>query len=197
MDIDINLSECLACGHSINGYDFETNTMMSSKPGKWKFKACTNCSHVNLVNRVPLNDLHEYYDENYLPYRGANAWGKYASFVENDQVKLDQRRVALVQKYTQSNHRVLDVGCGKPTFLKTLSQHHSSKCIGIDFSDHGWSDNATFDELDLRVGEINSLSNTDKVDLVTMWHYLEHDYDPFATLSQVKNLLNNNGYIVI
>jgi SAM-dependent methyltransferase len=34
-------------------------------------------------------------------------------------------------------------------------------------------------------------------DLVTMWHFLEHDYDPFRTLATAKRILKNDGRLII
>jgi SAM-dependent methyltransferase len=84
---------------------------------------------------------------------------------------------------------ILDIGCGRPSFLKVCQQTLNCRTIGIDFSDEGWKDQAAqFEGLDLHVGEIQDLPSSLQPDLITMWHYLEHDYSPFENLSYLKSI---------
>ena len=36
-----------------------------------------------------------------------------------------------------------------------------------------------------------------KFDLITMWHFLEHDYDPIRTLKLSESLLTKEGRLII
>jgi hypothetical protein len=36
-----------------------------------------------------------------------------------------------------------------------------------------------------------------RTDLVTMWHFLEHDYDPRRSLAQARHVLRPGGFLVI
>jgi SAM-dependent methyltransferase len=38
---------------------------------------------------------------------------------------------------------------------------------------------------------------TNRFDLVTMWHFLEHDYDPLRSLATARRVLARNGILVI
>ena len=106
----------------------------------FNFDQCSECQLVFLNPRVSPDDLKKYYTSHYLPYRGSKAWGKFEKLVENSQQKLDLRRV----KRTKATHNIspdsliLDVGCGKPSFLKACQQELSCRTLGIDFSDEGW-----------------------------------------------------------
>jgi hypothetical protein len=57
-----------------------TNALMH-EPNKelYVFDVCSNCETVFLINPVLPEILKDYYTENYLPYRGSLAWGKYFS----------------------------------------------------------------------------------------------------------------------
>gem|GEM_PF-3879464 len=73
-----------------------------------KFDRCEDCKLVILNPRVAPDELGEYYKSYYLPYRGDKAWGKYADMVAKDQSKIDDARLATLEKYTtitQHNHR--------------------------------------------------------------------------------------------
>ena len=166
----------------------------------FNFDQCENCGLVFLNPRVEPKELGNYYTEHYLPYRGSDAWGKYKKFVDKSQKDLDLKRAELVNKFhaITADSLVLDVGCGKPTFLEACYDRFNSNVIGIDFSDHGWSgEEARFPNVDLRVGEVEDLPETLDPDVITMWHYLEHDYDPISNLKTLRKVAHNNTSIVI
>ena len=72
---------------------------------------------------------------------------------------------------------VLDVGCGAATFLLRLRQRYGVRATGVDFKD--LSGLPGFDLIDFRFGLFYE-QNLEQgfYDLITMWHFLEHDYDP-------------------
>jgi 2-polyprenyl-3-methyl-5-hydroxy-6-metoxy-1,4-benzoquinol methylase len=93
---------------------------------------------------------------------------------------------------------ILDVGCGQPTFLEACAKKYNCRSLGIDFSDHGWkTEKERFQSLQLEVGEVKDLDKNLHPDVITMWHYLEHDYDPVANLSALRALSKNDTKLVI
>ena len=194
------LKECPICGsENLNSF-ISTYAQMHVRDEMFNFDQCGNCSLVFLNPRVDLDKIETYYTQNYLPYRGSSAWGKYQVMVDNSQQKLDKKRVDLISNYMTLNQKttILDIGCGKPTFLSKLSSMYSSNCIGIDFSDKGWRDEKSqFDRLKLEVTELEKFKTVKSPDVITMWHYLEHDYAPKATLKKIKSILAPKGLVVI
>ena len=92
----------------------------------------------------------------------------------------------------------MDVGCGNPTFLKACQQKLDCKTIGIDFNDSGWKNQLkSFKKIDLRVGEIKDLPANLKPDVITMWHYLEHDYNPLENIKSLKKISKPSTKLVI
>lgn len=164
------------------------------------FVRCEGCGLVYLDPRVPAAELGAYYPAHYLPYRGPDAWGPFAPLVAAGLRALDRRRVALLRRHADLGavSRVLDVGCGRPTFLETLVRAVGCSATGADFSDSGWrEDPGRWRGLDLRVGELDAIDFQDPFDAVTMWHYLEHDYDPVGTLARVSRLVTPEARLVI
>ena len=142
----------------------------------------------------------QFYTSAYLPYRLEEAWGKYSFLVKQDQYNIDKARVRRLKKHhnltTQS--RILDIGCGKPTFLACLRNDKPAELIGLDFSNEGWKNGQeNFHGIDLRVGEIVDLQNEKPVDVITMWHYLEHDYQPKQHLQQLLQLAHSKTQLII
>ena len=195
------VSNCLACNSSNCTSYIETGAMMHTySTESYNFDRCTDCGLVFLNPRIPESRLGEFYTSAYLPYRAEEAWGKYASFVQKDQEKTDAARIGVVKKYATLNSasRVLDVGCGKPTFLRALGKMLDSNLIGIDFSNEGWKyAPESFSNIDLRIGEIADLSGELPMDVITMWHYLEHDYQPQHHLRDLLAISHSETKLVI
>jgi SAM-dependent methyltransferase len=195
-----NAANCPICKKTESSFYLSTNALMHEPNNElYTFAICTNCEAVFLTNPVTPERLENYYTESYLPYRGAEAWGKYSSFVTNSQKKLDLKRVTLVKKHLKRNNpnlNVLDVGCGNPSFLEILEQKSKANCTGIDFSDSGWKDK-NFPNLELKKIAIEDYVSDKQFDVITLWHYLEHDYNPSQTIEALYNCLKHGGKLII
>jgi SAM-dependent methyltransferase len=179
------VDRCLACGSERHQPYLTTPAHMHQGDETFDFSQCQDCGLVFLNPRVPPSELGRYYRDSYLPYRGPEAWGRYAPLVERDLRRTDQARVKVVKKHVPlSPHEVvLDVGCGKPSFLQRLLAQTGCQGIGTDFTDSGWRDGSyEFSGLTLLEGDIHDLALPARPHAITMWHYLEHDYDPARTL---------------
>ncbi len=195
-----NIVPCSVCKKNKTSFYVTTNALMH-KPNNenYVFNICNNCEAVFLTNPVTSEKLDNYYTENYLPYRGSLAWGKYSSFVEKSQKDLDFRRVNFVKKHLKkndSNLTILDVGCGNPSFLEILQKNSKVSCTGIDFSDSGWK-NKNYPNLELNKVAIEDYVVDKQFDIITLWHYLEHDYNPNQTVEKLYNCLKKGGKLII
>lgn len=164
--------------------------MMHASEELYNFDRCNSCKLVMLNPRVSQEDLHQFYDESYLPYRGPDAWGKYAGMVEKSLAALDNRRAQKVFDYGRPEMltRVWDIGCGRPSFLAALNNRFDCDCRGFDFSDEGWqNEKESYSDIKLQQGRLEDWDLDEPADIITMWHYLEHDYDPAHTLRYLKS----------
>lgn len=191
---------CPVCNGIDNSFYIATKAMMHKKNEElYHFNLCNFCETVFLTNPIDPAKLSTYYTNDYLPYKGFNAWGKYSSFVKNSQRNQDVSRCKIVEKTlnkTAKNQRILDVGCGNPSFLEIVNQNLNIECTGIDFSDLGWQNN-TFNNLELIKVAIEDFQSNERFDIITLWHYLEHDYNPQQTIDKLYQLLKPNGKIII
>jgi 2-polyprenyl-3-methyl-5-hydroxy-6-metoxy-1,4-benzoquinol methylase len=195
-----HLQNCPICNASSIASFIKTTAQMHSSKELFNFDQCANCQLVFLNPRVNLDNLKDYYTSHYLPYRGSEAWGKYSKLVEGSQKKVDLKRVNRVKEMCSVSPKslILDVGCGNPSFLKACHQELNCKTLGIDFSDEGWKEQSTlFKGLDLQVAEIKDLSLNLKPDIITMWHYLEHDYTPLENLTYLKSIAKPSTTLII
>ena len=196
-----NIVNCPICKKTESNYYISTNALMHEPNNEvFIFNVCNNCEAVFLTNPVTPERLEYYYTDNYLPYRGPAAWGKYSSFVANSQKKTDSKRVNFVKKYLKKNNannvNVLDVGCGNPSFLELLQQNSKVNCTGIDFSDSGWK-GKNYPNIDLKKVAIEDYITDKQFDVITLWHYLEHDYNPSQTIEILYNCLKHGGKLII
>lgn len=196
-----NIVNCPICKKTKSNYYSSTNALMHEPNNEvYIFNVCNNCEAVFLTNPVTPERLEHYYTDNYLPYRGAAAWGKYSSFVANSQKKTDSNRVNFVKKYLKKNNannvNVLDVGCGNPSFLELLQQNSKVNCTGIDFSDSGWK-GKNYPNIDLKKVAIEDYITDKQFDVITLWHYLEHDYNPSQTIETLYHRLKQGGKLII
>ena len=195
------VKHCLACNSNNHEAFVQTSAMMyQHSQERFNFDQCHDCGLVFLNPRIPESALGQFYTSAYLPYRIEEAWGKYAFLVKYDQQNIDNARVSRLKKHhTLTAHsRILDIGCGKPTFLACLRKQTSAELIGLDFSDEGWKkEQENYHGIELRVGEVADLQNEKPVDVITMWHYLEHDYQPQQHLQELLQIAHPQTQLII
>lgn len=193
-------TNCPVCDESSITPYIKTKAQMHSSKEFFNYDQCTNCLFVFLNPIIPPNQLKNYYTNYYLPYRGAKAWGKFEKFVERSQEKLDNKRLKLINKERKltDSSLILDIGCGSPTFLKACKDSIGCNTTGIDFSDEGWKYyNEKFKGINLQVADIKDLEGDTHPDVITMWHYLEHDYSPSENLRYLSSISKPSTELVI
>jgi SAM-dependent methyltransferase len=192
-------TSCSICGSKEHNHYITTNALMHTPNSeRYEFRKCGMCETVFLSNPVSEPTLENYYTQYYLPYRGAAAWGKYASFVEGSQKQLDAKRVKLLSKVANKNTpiQLLDIGCGNPTFLQLAQHKLNATCTGIDFSDNGWK-HLKVENIALFQTSLANFDCTQQYDVITLWHYLEHDYHLQQTANKLYDCLKPGGKLII
>ncbi|MDA9774338.1 class I SAM-dependent methyltransferase, partial [Saprospiraceae bacterium] len=107
------------------------------------------------------------------------------------------RKYQLVKKYSQTG-KLLDYGAGTgyfPGYVK--SKGHHVKAIEID-PDARLYAKSKFD-LDVLPPEslVDGQLTDGEFDVVSLWHVMEHLYDPKSYVNSFKKLLMTNGHLII
>jgi len=106
------------------------------------------------------------------------------------------RKRKLVQSLTQGK-RLLDVGSGTGYFLDHMKRNgYQVKGIEIDAD----ARRATKEKFGIEVGEPASLLEgkiKEKVEIVTMWHVLEHLHDLHGYMGSIRHQLTDDGFLLI
>ncbi|MGY6561143.1 MAG: class I SAM-dependent methyltransferase [Luteibaculaceae bacterium] len=194
------LTVCPVCSSAKHSHYISTKALMmaNQEQESFEFLKCHNCESVFLNPRIKATSIGGYYPSYYLPYKGSEVWGKYKSFVEKSQRDTDKKRFQLVKDNVDKKTpvKLLDVGCGNPTFLSYCATKSDWHLTGIDFSDSGWREK-DFTNLTLHITDLEQFNPNQKFDVITMWHYLEHDYNLEQTFSKISNLLSPNGLLIV
>jgi SAM-dependent methyltransferase len=112
--------------------------------------------------------------------------------------KLDRDKADIVSRFITltAESQVLDVGCAVGTFLAHLHERFGARVAGVDFKDLSSAD--TMKHVEFHCGLFYEADlDPGRFDLVTMWHFLEHDYDPMRSLATARRVLRRDGLLVI
>lgn len=189
---------CYACGATEANALVTAEDDLTGKPGRFQFVTCRRCGLAYQNPRLKLQHIGAYYDDEYIAHRKKTDWGILTPLYRRAMAKHDRNKVALVDRYLPLTARsaVLDVGCGAGTFLAEVKSRHGASVTGVDFKDLSaapWLEGVEF-----RRGLFYEQDfGARRFDLITMWHFLEHDYDPPRTLRTARDLLAPGGRLVV
>ena len=189
---------CYYCGGTSHSRFLLAQDDLTGRPGDFCFVTCDACGLVYQNPRIDVTNIKDYYDEEYIAHRKKQDWGMLTWFYNHAMGKHDREKVKLISKYVSldSGSHVLDVGCGAATFLLRLKELVGAQVTGVDFKD--LSRLPGLDQIDFRCGLLYEQDFGQQVfDLITMWHFLEHDYDPLNSLAVARDRLASDGRLII
>ncbi len=154
---------------------------------------CLSCGLKYTNPKIEEKSIGKYYKtDNYISHSDTNKGfiNKLYHLIRKHQIN---RKEKLISKLS-SKRTLIDIGCGTGTFLNYCKEKKWD-VLGLE------PDNKTkkYAEKNYNLNIYSSLKSiTDKkVDVVTMWHSLEHVYNLKADLKSIYDLLNNKGYLII
>jgi SAM-dependent methyltransferase len=189
---------CYGCGRSACRRYLEAQDDLTGKPGTFRFVTCEACGLTYQNPRVTLSHIGDYYDDEYIAHRKQTDWGVLTPAYERAMTALDVAKERIVTRFVPltSGSQILDVGCAVGTFLQRLRREYGAKVAGVDFKD--LSAHPALQGVEFHHGLFYEVPlGPDRFDLVTMWHFLEHDYDPPRSLRTAGRVLKPGGHLVI
>jgi len=187
---------CPVCGNDNPSFVLKTIDYTVSQE-EFSIYQCENCS-VRFTDNIPsLSQIGKYYEsEQYISHTNSNKglFNKLYQLVRN--YSLVSKR-ELVYKYSnRKSGIILDYGCGTGSFLNEM------KLNGWDIKgvepDAGAAQKATLLN-GVEIGNSSSLNSLvhESVDVITLWHVLEHVHDLHPTLNTLKSILKSNGVMFV
>src|SRR4029453_9056903 len=189
---------CYYCANTASTPLVKAEDDLTGKPGAFQFVTCNSCGLAYQSPRIRVEHIREWYDGEYISHRKKTNWGPLTWFYNWAMEKHDRDKDRLISRYFRlgSNSRVLDVGCGAGTFLARIAQRYGSQVSGVDFKD--LSHLPSFKQFRFYCGLFYEQDLAESAfDLVTMWHFLEHDYDPLRTLAIAHRVLAPQGRLIV
>jgi SAM-dependent methyltransferase len=188
---------CYACGAGEATPFIEAVDDLGGKPGRFRFVRCKCCALVYQNPRVPADRIAAWYDDEYIAHRKRSEFGLLTPLYRWAMGRHDRRKLALVRRYTRlhAGSRVLDLGCGAGTFLAAIQHATGTHATGVDFKD--LSHLPWMRTLEFRCGRPRDQRFAQPFDLITLWHFLEHDYEPLHTLGLARDWLAPRGLMLI
>jgi 2-polyprenyl-3-methyl-5-hydroxy-6-metoxy-1,4-benzoquinol methylase len=189
---------CYQCGAD----DFKTLLIgqddLTGKAGNFRYVTCEKCNFVYLNPRVHSNDIKKFYDDDYIAHDRRSKgwlrdWGMKRGIGQHDKMK-DK----IISRHTKVSPEteILDVGCAIGTFLLHMHHKYRAKVSGVDFKDLSNYPEAKPINSYLGFFYDQNFGNK-KFDVITMWHFLEHCYQPKNSLKMASSLLKQDGKLVI
>lgn len=179
---------CSGCGAGMRPFLESADYNRSTSRARFRYDACPCCGLKSLSN-VPT-DLVSYYRSGYhaIPASVADLEVGAAH---------DRYKIELVRRFVQSG-RLMEIGSGWGAFC-LLAKRAGFEVTAIEQDARC----CTFLRLELRVEVLESaapaaaLENAERVDVIALWHVLEHLEDPWEVLQTASAKLNGGGILVI
>ena len=156
--------------------------------------ACNQCNLWITSPRPTLAHLSKYYESNdYISH--ANRANSIVNIIYKIVRKYTlNQKTKLIKNYVPQG-KLLDYGCGTGDFL-AQAQYKGYQILGIEPNPKALAQASQQTNVEIKTN-LDELESTLKVDVITLWHVLEHVPHPTETLAQLYRHLNTGGYIII
>ena len=156
---------------------------------------CINCGFVFTNPRPPEEAIQEYYQsEDYFSHKNKST--SLISSLYNFVRKLNvNNKLKLIADYHSTAKTLLDYGCGAGIFLEA-ARDKSFQVKGVEPSIDA---RKITSDLGLDVSSPDELMNLqdNSIDVITLWHVLEHIHHLNTSFDSLKSKLTSDGIMVI
>lgn len=169
--------------YSISKQDFEI----------WQ---CTNCSFLFTQNIPSEESAGSYYaSDDYISHSDTQKGMVNRLYHLARKIMLN-KKYRLIKKIN-SGKTILDIGCGTGYFLNYMKSKKYST-LGIEVNENARAFGQQ--NFELNILSPNLLLNdkmNDRFKIITLWHVLEHLYNPDIYIQKIKNMLENDGVLIL
>ncbi len=161
----------------------------------FQISLCSDCALGITTPRPDINKLGEYYQsEEYISHSGKSSGGLGFLYKIARSFSLNWKKEQILRHKKGKGEKILDFGCGTGEFLSTMNK------AGWEVTGVEPSDSARLKAEILIARKVHSSLEgalSEKFDVITAWHVLEHVPDLTQTIFQLKSLLKKDGIIFI
>jgi len=188
------LEHCNICGKSEFSIYLQTKDFFLTGE-EFTIVKCKSCGFLFVNPRPDANEISKYYkSEEYISHSNTKK-GLLNKIYHIIRKRNHQKKYEIISFYKQFG-TILDIGCATGEFLNYLKKQ-SWETMGVepDLDARNYANN----EYGLKVMPETFLNDTssEKFDVITMWHVLEHVHALEERVQQIKRLLTKNGIATI
>lgn len=196
--------ECKLCGEDRPDNLFNQQDTLTEDKTIFNVVRCQNCGLVYVNPRPTIACIGSYYPSQFISYQFETFEGpsrsireRIVSFITKSSAKEQAKVVQNLVRWEEGGFRVMDVGCGKGRFLQAMKQL-GCQVSGLDFNEESVAYCRKGLGLDVVHGSPADLDSLDiKYDLVTMWQFLEHEFDPLSAIRAANRRLDKGRFLVV
>lgn len=202
--------KCRICGNIKGNICHNVEERMFNMGENFEYLECSRCGTLQLNTREI--DFNKYYPPNYGGFYIENgSTGKIEQVIYSFFARMlihfnysvsDRLNCLLNNKFdyiqclfglkVNKKSRILDIGCGSGEWLIKLSKLGYQDLTGVDLYNHNKIKKFNFIE-----GDVFSVSDNQRFDIITLHHSFEHMDFPEKILSRCRTLLKDNGVLII
>lgn len=190
----VELLECPVCASKKYSLYIETKDYFFTKE-KFTISQCESCRFVFTNPIPPKDDMGKYYEtDNYLSHDSANKGIIGSIYKKVREINL-KNKYDIISKY-KNDGNILDIGCGTGELLNYF-KIRQWKTQGIE-PNKGAREFARVN-YGIQVTEESKLNLLDNnsIDVISLWHVLEHVYNLNSRMSSIIRILKKDGVVVI
>jgi len=204
--IEVEEVDCYLCGQRDERVLLTGRDRLGVE-GEFTVVQCRRCELMYLNPRPTLVTLSRHYPEEYYDHfpfaipkeilRGASLTHRLLRTLCLAGMRL---RVSAIERVRPLDCRtqVLDVGCGAGFFLDALEHFKGIKGVGVELDEKTAAFCRDRVGLDVRTGTLAAQAFPDgRFDVVTMFHYFEHELAPLEVLLETRRVLKEDGVLAM
>ncbi|KAA3616188.1 MAG: class I SAM-dependent methyltransferase [Calditrichaeota bacterium] len=160
---------------------------------------CSDCKHIYLNPRPVESQSGKYYENAaYSPHISTQAK---LSITDKIYVKLrifnNRNKRTMIEKFATERNRILDIGCGTGEFLREM-QSADWQVHGVERDPDAAAFGRDQNNLSITTGTLDDLpTDFETVNVITMWHVMEHIYSPQDEIKKISRVLSADGLLVL
>ncbi|GAB3542131.1 class I SAM-dependent methyltransferase [Pontibacter brevis] len=187
------LEQCPICGkEEFKNFLVVTDNAVSKE--SFVIVECENCSFKFTNPRPDLQSISQYYEsEEYISHSNTKNGIINRAYHVVRSITTKQK-VELINRHSPAKGTILDYGCGTGVFLSACKKD-GWEVRGVEPNDKAREAAST------ETGELVAKSLKDiegeKFEVITLWHVLEHIHALNETISQLLEMLQENGTLII
>jgi 2-polyprenyl-3-methyl-5-hydroxy-6-metoxy-1,4-benzoquinol methylase len=187
------LEQCPVCGkEELKNFLVVTDNSVSKE--SFVIVECENCTFKFTNPRPDIESIGNYYEsEDYISHSNTKAGiiNKAYHVVRSITIK---QKVELINRYAPAKGTILDYGCGTGIFLSACKKDRW-EIRGVEPSSKA-RQTASEETGEIIASNLNELEG-EKFEIITMWHVLEHIHTLNDTMSQLVDMLQDDGTLII